>query len=85
MPIVVVGTSGAGKTTMARALASALDLPYTEIDGLFWEPNWEPRGSTDPAEFVRRVSTATSADAWVIDGNYAVVRDLMWQRATHLV
>jgi adenylate kinase family enzyme len=85
MRIVVVGTSGAGKTTMARAIASALDLPCTEIDGLFWGPHWEPLGSTNPAEFARRVRAAISPDAWVIDGNYAAVRDLIWLRATHLV
>lgn len=85
MRIVVVGTSGTGKTTMARAIASALELPYTELDSLYWGPNWEALGDTNPAEFVRRVEAAASVEAWVIDGNYAVVRDLIWQRATHLV
>jgi adenylate kinase family enzyme len=31
------------------------------------------------------VSAAISSDAWVSDGNYGVVRDLIWRRATHLV
>jgi adenylate kinase family enzyme len=85
MRIVVVGTSGAGKTTMAKNIASALHLPCIELDRLHWEPNWEALTETNPDEFVRRVSTAISADAWVSDGNYAVVRDLIWRRATHLV
>jgi adenylate kinase family enzyme len=85
MRIVVVGTSGAGKTTMAKNIASTLDLPCIELDRLHWEPNWEALTETNPDEFVRRVSTAVSADAWVNDGNYEVVRDLIWRRATHLV
>lgn len=85
MRIVVVGTSGAGKTTMARAIASALSLPHTELDSLYWGPDWEALGDANPAEFLRKVSAAASIDAWVIDGNYAVVRDLIWRRATHLV
>jgi hypothetical protein len=41
MRIVVVGTSGAGKTTMAKSLAGKLDLPCIELDRLRWEPNWQ--------------------------------------------
>jgi hypothetical protein len=39
----------------------------------------------DPEEFVRRVAEAIRAEAWVLDGNYGPVRDMVWQRATHLV
>jgi adenylate kinase family enzyme len=85
MRIVVVGTSGSGKTTMALRIAAALDLPFIELDSLHWGPNWSALSETDPDEFVRRVRDAISPDAWVSDGNYAMVRDLIWPRATHLV
>ena len=85
MRVVVVGTSGAGKTAMARRIASALDLRFIELDRLHWKPNWEALTVTNPDEFVRRVEAATSGDAWVCDGNYGLVRDLIWRRATHLV
>jgi len=85
MRIVVVGTSGAGKTSMAKSIASMLNLPCIELDRLHWGPNWEALSETNLEEFVRRVRAATSADAWVSDGNYDVVRDLIWRRATHLV
>lgn len=86
MRVVVVGTSGSGKTAMATSIASALKLPCIELDGLHWEPNWEALSKTNPNEFVHRVSAAISAsEAWVSDGNYDLVRDMIWQRATHLV
>lgn len=86
MRVVVIGTSGAGKTAMATSIASALKLPCIELDRLHWEPNWEALSETNPNEFVRRVGAAISAsDAWVTDGNYGMVRDLIWERATHLV
>lgn len=86
MRVVVIGTSGAGKTAMATSIASALKLPRIELDRLHWEPNWEALSETNPNEFVHRVSTAISAsDGWVSDGNYDMVRDLIWGRATHLV
>jgi adenylate kinase family enzyme len=86
MRVVVVGTSGAGKTVMATSLAAQFKLPRIELDRLHWEPNWEALSKTNPNEFVRRVSAAISAsEAWVSDGNYGLVRDMIWQRATHLV
>lgn len=85
MRIVVVGTSGAGKTAMATRIASAFGLPRIELDRLHWEPNWQALTETNPGAFIRRVNAATSGDAWVCDGNYGLVRDLIWGRATNLI
>jgi adenylate kinase family enzyme len=83
--IIVVGTSGAGKTTMAKAIAKELNLLHIELDALHWGPGWQALSVTNPGEFARRVGDAVSADAWVLDGNYGAVRELVWSRATHLV
>jgi adenylate kinase family enzyme len=83
--IVVVGTAGAGKTTLAKAIAAALAIPHIELDALEWGPGWTALSDTDPNELVRRVASATSGDSWVVDGNYGLVRELTWGRATHLV
>lgn len=80
--IVVVGTSCAGKTTLARALGGVLGLPHTELDVLHWGPDWTP---VPADEFRVRVERAVAGPAWVIDGNYSAVRDLVWGRATTLV
>jgi adenylate kinase family enzyme len=80
--VAVVGTSGAGKTTFARALAEQLGVPHVELDALHWGPHWTPA----PADAFRaRVDAATAAPRWVCDGNYSAVRDLVWTRATALV
>ena len=85
MRIAVVGTSGSGKTTLARALAAQLALPCIELDALNWQPGWRDLSRNDPDEFVRRVTLTVAADTWVVDGNYGLVRDFVWRRATHLV
>ena len=41
--VVVVGTSGSGKTTFARSLSIELGATYTEVDALYWGQNWTPR------------------------------------------
>jgi len=80
--VVVVGTSGAGKTTFARSLARALGVTHVELDVLFWGPSWTP---VPADEFLSRVRAAIAEPAWVVDGNYSAARDLVWQRATTLV
>jgi len=80
--VVVVGSTGAGKTTFARTLAAALGVPHIELDAIHWGPVWTPL----PAEaFRRQVIAATDGPGWVADGNYSVVRDLLWARADTLV
>jgi adenylate kinase family enzyme len=85
MRIVVVGTAGAGKTTLARRIAALLGVPHIELDAINWQSGWRDLTRHDPEEFVRRVAGAIGAEAWVVDGNYGPVRDIVWQRATHLV
>ena len=83
--IVVVGTTGSGKTTVARELATLLGVTYVELDALNWEPGWVGLHEHDPEEFRRRVAGAVDGDTWVVDGNYRVVRDLVWPEATAVV
>jgi adenylate kinase family enzyme len=80
--ITVIGSTGSGKTTMARMLAERLDLPRVELDALHWGPNW----TEEPDDLFReRTDLALRGDAWVVDGNYTVVRDIVWPRADTVV
>jgi adenylate kinase family enzyme len=83
--ILVIGTSGAGKTTLARRIAAGLGLLHIELDAINWQPGWRDLDRHDPEEFARRVAVAIQTERWVADGNYGSVRDPLWRRATHLV
>jgi adenylate kinase family enzyme len=78
----VVGTSGSGKSTLAKQLAAVLGVPHLELDSVFHQPDWE---SLPRDEFQRLVTERTSADGWVIDGNYGAVRPIIWARADTVV
>jgi adenylate kinase family enzyme len=80
--VAVVGTSCAGKTTMARELAARLNVPHIELDALYWGPHWTP---IDADRFRDAVNQSTSQHQWVCDGNYSIVRNLVWRRATAVV
>jgi adenylate kinase family enzyme len=75
----VIGTSCVRKTSFARSLARVLSVPHIELDALYWQPQWVPRL---PDEFRQVVEKELSQDCWITDGNYSVVRDLTWSRAT---
>ena len=78
----VIGTSGSGKTTVAAALADRLGIRHVELDSLAWDPHWQ----SVPTPVLRtRVAGASAEDAWVIDGNYSAVRDIVWRRADTVV
>jgi adenylate kinase family enzyme len=80
--ISVVGNSGSGKSTLAAALAVALAIPHLELDGVFHQAGWQPLPRPD---FRAAVADFAAADAWVIDGNYSAVQDLVWARADTVV
>ena len=80
--VVVVGTSGAGKTTLARELAGLLDVPHFELDAFRHGPNWT---ETPNDVFRQKIADALTGQDWVVDGNYSVARDIVWARATTIV
>jgi adenylate kinase family enzyme len=65
--VLVMGCSGAGKSTFARSLADTLGLPFVSIDGLFWRPGWRPPHMPD---FTAVMEREAAKPAWVMDGNY---------------
>jgi adenylate kinase family enzyme len=81
--IAIVGASGNGKTTLGRALAERLSVPYIELDALHHGPNWT---EATAEELRARVSEKLETDAWVVDGNYATkIGDLVRGQADTIV
>lgn len=65
--IVIVGSGGAGKSTLALQIGEALGLPVFHLDALFWQPGWvtTPRG-----ERLRTLEQLVQSNAWILDGNW---------------
>ena len=57
-------------------------MPHVELDAIYHQPGWTPL--TDE-EFRARVEAATEREGWVVDGNYSVVRDIVWEKADTVV
>lgn len=81
--IVILGCSGSGKSTFARAIGARLGLPVVHLDALYWLPNW---AECPTPEFRRRVAEAIAGDRWVSEGNYSTKTwDLRLPRADLVV
>jgi adenylate kinase family enzyme len=80
--MVVIGTTGSGKSTLAETISRQFHIPHIELDAVHWEPNWKeaPRDKTR-----KYIETATRGPAWVTDGNYSFLRDIIWPRAEVLI
>ena len=79
---VVVGTTGSGKTTFGRQLAALTSTPFIELDAVHWLPNWTP---IEDEAFRQDIAQRIVAESWIIDGNYSLVRDMIWKRATTII
>lgn len=67
MKIMVMGSAGAGKSTVARQLGQAYDIPVFHLDRCFWKPGWNMSTQEEQSAIHK---TLMNKNAWVIDGNY---------------
>ena len=64
---IIASASGNGKTTLGRALAEKLGVPFVELDALVHGPNWQ---ETSDEDLRRQIEPVLRQEGWVIDGTY---------------
>ncbi len=65
--ILIIGSGGAGKSTLARHIGAHLGIEVTHLDAHYWKPGWRPL-SADAWE--QKVQSLVARERWVLDGNY---------------
>ena len=71
--IAVIGSGGAGKSTLARRLGEVLGIEVIHLDTLYWKPGWI---ATPKQEWREIVEELVARDTWIIDGNYGATLDV---------
>jgi adenylate kinase family enzyme len=70
--VLVIGSGGSGKSTVARRIGDALGRPVIHLDAHYWRAGWTPM---EPDAWVARVNALARGEAWVMDGNYGGTLD----------
>lgn len=80
--ILVIGTSGCGKTTFAASLGSILRIKSTQLDELYWNAGWQP---VENSVFLKRLDNVLSRETWILDGNFRRIQPRILKRATTVI
>lgn len=71
--VLILGSSGSGKSTFARALQGRTGLPLIHLDSIWWRPD---RTHISRAEFDRRLEELCAGARWILDGDYSRTYEL---------
>ena len=71
--IIIIGSGGAGKSTLAQKMSKISGLPVFHLDSLFWNPGWV---ATENAEWEKKQKEILKNKEWIIDGNYGGTMEL---------
>ena len=80
--ILVIGSPGAGKSTLAAELARRTGLPLIHLDQHAWLSGWV---QLDRDLWKAKVGELIADDHWVIDGNYTGSLNLRLTRADTVI
>lgn len=80
--IMIIGSSGAGKTTLARTLHELTGLELLPLDRYYFLPNWV---ECAPDEWAIKVKQLSEKPTWIIDGNYGRTMDVRLEKADTLI
>jgi adenylate kinase family enzyme len=80
--LLVIGSPGAGKSTLAAEIARRTGLPLIHLDRHYWRSGWvEP----EKADWQAQVEALTARPQWVMDGNYGGTLALRLTRADMVI
>ncbi|MFJ3310452.1 adenylate kinase [Streptomyces sp. NPDC086549] len=79
--IALFGPPATGKSTLARWLSTELGHPHTDLDDILFTPD----GPLPLPEFRQQAAEITRQDAWIVEGNFSKLAEVVWHRADALV
>lgn len=83
--ILIFGNSGSGKSTFAKELVEAEQMPHLDLDSLAWLPTEPPvRAPLEHSELKIKEFMAASEN-WVIEGCYTDLLELASPEASEII
>lgn len=75
--IIVIGCSGAGKSTFSRKLRDNLNLPLIHLDMVWHKPD---KSNLSEEEFDKLLIEIMRQEKWIIDGTYSRTLEMRLQK-----
>lgn len=72
--ILIVGSGGAGKSTLAKRLGEQTKIPVVHLDFHHWHAGWV---EIPKDVWRKKVEELLQTDSWIMDGNYSGTLDIM--------
>lgn len=82
--IAIMGNAGSGKTYLAKALASAFNIPHIALDDIFWADRFYAN-KRDPKEVERLIVAQREKENWIVEGVYGEFIELFLPRLDMLI
>ncbi|KIL52086.1 DNA topology modulation protein [Jeotgalibacillus soli] len=80
--IIIIGSGGAGKSTLSKQLGEQLQIPVYHLDALFWNPGWTP---SLKSYFQEKLLGIMKKEQWIMDGNFGSTMDLRIKEADTVI
>ena len=80
--VAIIGSCGAGKSTLAQSLGEQLKLPVVHLDTHYWQPGWQ---EPDRDRWQEIHQELVKSDRWIIDGNYGNTLDIRLAAADTII
>src|SRR5437764_9455634 len=80
--IVIIGSPGAGKSTLARELDPILKINVLHLDRLFWECGWKAKTREKRIDILQK---RVMEKQWIIEGTYLHISELHLNAADTII
>lgn len=74
----LIGSGGAGKSTLAREIGKKLHIEVIHLDTIMWKPGWK---FVKKEEQIAIQQELVQKEEWIIDGNYGGTMDIRFEKA----
>jgi adenylate kinase family enzyme len=80
--MMLIGSGGAGKSTLARQLGKKLYIEVIHLDTIMWKPGWR---FMEREEQIKIQQALVQKESWIIDGNYGGTMDIRFEKADTII